>query len=130
MLEMLESQVLTKVKYGFSGKLKEKYPKINFTTSDMNNDNSVFPTVYIHEMPGAESGNDTESNKINAVLSSFQIEVTSNVSQNDAATVMNEVVRIMKEMRFSLIGWPEFQNTSVYRKVARFRRMIADDDKI
>ena len=80
-------------------------------------------------MPGMETGEDLQGDTINAVWSSFQIEVTTNAKMNDAKEVMNEVVRIMKTMRFQVISTPEFQSTdSTYRRVARFRRMIADDD--
>ena len=129
MLDMLESQVITRIKTQFSQKLKDRYPNLNFTNSNRVDTAPAFPTVYIHEMPGMEEGADTEGNVINAVLCSFQIEVTTNTNQLEAKEVMNEVLRIMKKMRFQVISMPEFRNTnSVYRSVARFRRMIADKD--
>ena len=129
MLDMLESQVLTRIKYSFPQKLKDKYPNLTFTNSDRNEGNAKFPTVYIHEMPSAESGADMEGDEINAVLSAFQIEVTTNTSQSEAKTVLDEVVKIMKKLRYQVISLPEFQNTtSTYRSVARFRRTIAEDD--
>ena len=80
-------------------------------------------------MPGAETGTDLQGDTINAVWSSFQIEVTTNTKMDEAKEVMDEVVRIMKTMRFQVTSMPEFQNTdSIYRRVARFRRMIADGD--
>lgn len=129
MLDMLESQVYTRIKAQFSQKLKDRYLNLKFTNSDRADTVPKFPTVYIHEMTGAETGEDLQGDTINAVWSSFQIEVTTNTKMNDAKEVMNEVVRIMKTMRFQVISTPEFKNTdSVYRRVARFRRMIADDD--
>lgn len=126
---MLESQVITRIKTQFSKKLKDRYPDLKFTNSNRADTAPKFPTVYIHEMSGAEAGANTEGNTINAVWTSFQIEVTTNTKMNDAKEVMNEIVRIMKTMRFQVIGTPEFQNTdSTYRRLARFRRMIADDD--
>ena len=107
----------------------ENFIHAKFTNSDRADTVPKFPTVYIHEMPGMETGEDLQGDTINAVWSSFQIEVTTNTKMNDAKEVMNEVVRIMKTMRFQVIATPEFQNTdSTYRRVARFRRMIADDD--
>ena len=80
-------------------------------------------------MPGAETGEDLQGDTINAVWSSFHIEVTTNTKMNDAKEVMNEVVRIMKTMSFQVIVTPEFQNTdSTYRRVARFRRIIGAGD--
>lgn len=129
MLDMLESQVITRIKTQFSQKMKDRYPNLKFTNSDRADTVPKFPTVYIHEMPGMETGEDLQGDTINAVWSSFQIEVTTNTKMNDAKEVMNEVVRIMKTMRFQVIATPEFQNTdSTYRRVARFQRMIADDD--
>lgn len=129
MLDMLESQVITRIKTQFSQKMKDRYPNLKFTNSDRADTVPKFPTVYIHEMPGMETGEDLQGDTINAVWSSFQIEVTTNTKMNDAKEVMNEVVRIMKTMRFQVIATPEFQNTdSTYRRVARFRRMIADGD--
>lgn len=129
MLDMLESQVDTRIKTQFSKKLKDRYQNLNFTTSDQSDTAPKFPTVYIHEMPGVETGADLQGNTINAVWSSFQIEVTTNTKMNEAKEVMDEVVRIMKTMRFQVTSMPEFQNTdSVYRRVARFRRIIGADD--
>lgn len=129
MLDMLESQVYIRIKTQFPSKLKEKYKNINFTTENKVDALPRFPTVYIHEMPGMETGADLQGDTINAVWSSFQIEVTTNTKQSDAKEVMDEVMKIMKKMRFQVISMPEFQNTdSIYRRVARFRRMIADDD--
>ena len=120
MLDMLESQVITRIKTQFSKKLKDRYPNLKFTNSDRADTVPKFP---------AETGEDLQGDTINAVWSSFQIEVTTNTKMNDAKEVMNEVVRIMKTMRFQVIATPEFQNTdSTYRRVARFRRMIADGD--
>lgn len=129
MLDMLESQVDTRIKTQFSKKLKDRYQNLNFTTSDQSDTAPKFPTVYIHEMPGVETGTDLQGDAINAVWSSFQIEVTTNTKMNEAKEVMDEVVRIMKTMRFQVTSMPEFQNTdSVYRRVARFRRIIGADD--
>lgn len=100
MLDMLESQVITRIKTQFSKKLKDRYPNLKFTNSDRADTVPKFPTVYIHEMTGAETGEDLQGDTINAVWSSFQIEVTTNTKMNDAKEVMNEVVRIMKTMRF------------------------------
>ncbi|MCU6748047.1 hypothetical protein OCV51_10355 [Faecalicatena acetigenes] len=129
MLDMLESQVYTRIKTQFPSKLKDKYKNIKFTTEDKVDSLPRFPTVYVHEMAGMETGQDLQGDTINAVWSSFQIEVTTNTKQSEAKEVMDEVVKIMKKMRFQVISTPEFQSTdSTYRRVARFRRMIADND--
>ena len=54
MLDMLESQVITRIKTQFSKKLKDRYPNLKFTNSDRADTVPKFPTVYIHEMTGAK----------------------------------------------------------------------------
>lgn len=121
--------VFTEVKTKGNKALQTDYPDIRFTTSNRAPTTAKFPTVYIHELPGVEQGSTLEGTSINAVLSSFQIDVTDNVSQNRVNEVMSEVVSIMKSMRFQVISMPEFQNTDdVYRATARFRRMIGAGD--
>ena len=129
---LISPTVLTKLKTDGEAKLKTKYPDINFTTVDrVASSNAQFPTVYVDEMAGAEQGADLEGQDINAVMSSFQIEVIDNVSQNRSNEVMNEIVGIMKSMRYQVIATPEFQNTSTtYRSVARFRRVVGKGDKL
>ena len=128
-ISKISSKVFTRVKSKGNKALKSTYPDIYFTDSDKTQTNPKFPSVYIHELPGVEKGQDLEGNSINSVLSSFQIDVTDNVSQGNVKVVMNEIVGIMKSMRFSVIGTPEFQNTdSAYRGTARFRRTIDWND--
>lgn len=131
-IALISPTVLTKLKTDGEAKLKTKYPDISFTTVDrVVSAEAKFPTVYLHEMPSTEQGADLDGTEINAVLSSFQIEVTDNTSQARANEVMNEIVGIMKSMRYQVVGTPEFQNTAtVYRLVARFRRIVAKGDKL
>lgn len=125
----ISSIVFTKVKVEVLKSLKNKYPNIYFTNSDRVQTDPKFPTVYIHEIGSTEQGEDLEGTSINAVLTTFQVDVTDNQSQNRANEVISEVVGIMKSMRFSVIAMPEFQNTeSTYRSTARFRRMIGQGD--
>lgn len=128
---LISPNVFTKLKTDGNA-LLTKYPDISFTTVDrVVSSNAKFPTVYVHEMAGAEQGADLEGQNINAVISSFQIEVIDNTSQNRTNEVMTEIVGIMKSMRYQVIATPEFQNTAtVYRSVARFRRVVAKGDKL
>lgn len=128
MLDIQET-VFSRVKNKYPAKLKTKYPNTFFTTSDRVAKDPKFPTVYVHEMNGKEQGRDLDGTKINAVLSTFQIEVTDNASMSNATEVMNYVVSVMKSMRYEVVTMPEFNNTpDSYRKVARFRRMVACSD--
>lgn len=127
----IETIVHSRIKAIVTSKLKTKYPDISFTTSDKVKDKPKFPNVYTHMLGSQEKGSDLENNTINGALASFQIEVTDNESQTRAKVVMNEVVSVMKSMRFSVIAMPESQNTDTsYRCVARFRRVIGNLDVI
>lgn len=123
-----ENLVFTQIKALFSEKLKEKYINLYFTTSNKVQATPKFPTIYIHELPSVETGNDLENTEINGKIAKFQIEVFDNQSQTRASETMTEVVRIMKGMRFSVNEMPYFDNTDTYRKVARFRRVIGNGD--
>lgn len=125
----IESIVFSRIKEKATSKLKTKYPDISLTTSDKVANNPKFPNVYVHMMGSKEIGHDLENITINGVLVTFQIETTDNKSQTRAKDVMNEVVRIVKEMRFDIIVMPEMKNTdSTYRCVMRCRRTIGSLD--
>ena len=125
----LESTIFTMIKAKFPAKLKNKYPNIYFTISNRTDTEPKFPTVYIHEMPGSEQGQDLAGTSINAVLAAYQIDILTNTSQREAKEVMSAVMEIMKGMAFTVISMPEFQNTDeVYGSTARFRRMIGAND--
>ena len=125
----VEESVFSRVKNKYPAALKTKYPDTFFTTSNRVAKEQTFPTVYIHEMQSQETARDLQQNTINAILATFQIEVTDNKSMSNATEVMNYVVSAMKTMRFEVLQIPEFNNNpEIYRKIARFRRVIADGD--
>lgn len=125
----VNQKVFSRLKNKYPTTLKTKYPNTHFTTSDRVSDNPKFPTIYVHEMSSSELARDLDGTRINAIQSSFQIDVFDNESISNATEVMNYVVSTMKTMRYEVTSMPEFSNTQdVYRKVARFRRVIADGD--
>lgn len=123
--------IMTRLKVEGNKALKTPYPDINFTDDIKSPTNPKFPTVLAIELPNTEQGNDLSNTTINALLYGMQIEVTDNEKQANVRDVMNEVLKIMKSMRFSVISTPEITYANgVYRSVARFRRMIASGDKL
>lgn len=130
MLEYLEPQVFSRIKYQFPASVKANFPNLDFTT-DGNQTNNItkFPQVYVHSMGGIETSKDLERTRINGMQATFQVDVTDNVSQANARTVINEVVKIMKGMMFEVSTMPMPSDYGgVYRYVARFRRNIDEDD--
>lgn len=126
---LVPSLVFTRIKDNFSPEIKATYnmKDNNFSTKKTRSD-AVFPFVYVHLLPAVEEGQDIEGNSINAGLFTFQIEVYDNHTHGRARSVMAEVVRIMKTMRFDVIAMPEVEDGETIRYVARFRRMIGSGD--
>lgn len=128
-LNNIQPAIYSRLKNKYPAALLQKYPDTFFTTSDRVSDNPKFPTVYIHELGSQEVGRDLDGTTINAVRSNFQIEVTDNKNMTNVSEVMNYIVSTMKTMRFEVVTMPEFTNTpDIYRKVARFRRVIGTSD--
>lgn len=129
---LVPSLVFSRVKADFSEKLKTQYGMTgtHFSTVNKSNTEPLFPFVYIHQLPTTEQGADLEGTTINAGLFAFQVDVYDSQSQARARTVMGEVVRIMKSMRFQVTSMPEFERSAdgTYRSTARFRRMIGSGD--
>lgn len=127
----IETIIYSRIKAHLTSKFKTKYPDISFTTSDRVQSKPKFPNVYVHLVGSPETGNDLENNTILGIDATFQIETTDNENQKRAKEVMDEIVSVMKSMRFSAMTMPEFQNTSsAYRCVSRFNRVVGSLDKL
>lgn len=126
---IIKPKVFTNVQKKGKEKLLKKFPNINFTTSDKSTAKPKFPTVYIKQMQGSAKGKDLEASAINATLSIFQIEVTTNTTQNDADIVADIIENIMVSMLYEPIGEPfADSNSDVYRNIARYQRIIGYND--
>lgn len=127
----IASIVFTRIKVEATEKLKNIYPSINFTTSDQVRTDPTFPNVYVKRLQGSERGQTLDGESVNAILSSYQIEVADNVSDRRAQEVADIVYSIMKKMRFECIGEPFPDNIEgVHRNVARYRRIIGYNDTL
>ncbi len=129
----LQSQIFSRIKNEFSEKLKTKYKMTasNFSTVGSSDTPAVFPFVYVQMLPFAEQGRNLEGTGINAVLATFQIDVTDNKSQARAKEIAFEILRIMKGMGFEVTAMPNFEDTSdTHRSTARYRRSISNGGKL
>ena len=125
----LENKLYSLIKYKATKELIEDFPNITFTSTDKASEVATFPTVYIHELPAMEVGNDLSNETINAVLETIQVDVYTNSTQKDAKDVMMVIASIMKSLRFDIGMMPEFNNGSAYyRTTARFSRVIGSGD--
>ena len=129
---MIPLMVFTKLKQNFSQTIKDKYnmKDTNFSTAGSSDTPAVFPFVSFKTLPATEQGRDLQGTSVNGALFTFQIEVYSNKTQNDARNVMSEIARIMKTMGFEIISIPSFEDTKdVHRMIASFRRPFGEGDK-
>lgn len=127
----IEVKVFSRVKNEGMSVLKEIYPNIHYTAENESDDSPVFPTVYIQELPSLEQGSGLSGNKIHAVLSTFQIDVSDNKTKTRAKDVMNQTVITMKNMRFEVVALPTYRKENgIWKGTARFRRIIGALDKL
>lgn len=127
----IETIVYSNIKAIVTSKFKTKYPEISFTTSDKLRNEPKFPNVYVHMLSSPEVGSDLSGDAINGIDATFQIETTDNQSYGRAKEIMNEIVGVVKKMRFSITVMPEMGNTdSAYRCVMRCKRIIGNLDTL
>ena len=126
----IQSIVFTRIKIEVTKILKNTYPDMFFTTSSKTLKQPQFPTVYVKRMQGSERGQTLDGESVNAILSTFQIEVTDDVSENRAQDVADIVCEIMKSMRYEMIGEPFLDDSDekVFRNIARYRRIVGGND--
>lgn len=127
----LSSKVFTRIKNEFSEKLKTKYKMTasNFSTVGSSNTPAVFPFVFVEKLESPEIGNDLDGVDTIGLRYAVRIHVSDNKSQNSAETVIYEIRRIMKSMRFSC-GTPIPQNTTngVRSYVLQCTRVVCGDE--
>lgn len=129
--ENIFPSIMTRLKVESKKALGSTFADLEITDEIVTPTNPKFPTILALELPNTEQGNTLENVDIAALMYGVQIEVTDNKKQANAKQVMNEVVKIMKSMRFSVVQMPEVTySQGVYRSVARFRRMIANGDNL
>lgn len=128
--KIIQPKVFTAIKTKVSEKIQTKYPNIYFTTSDKTLTNPRFPTVYLKKLQGTEQG-ETMEKDLNAIVSSFQVEVTDNTNEANCIEIADLVMDVMNDMGYSVLGDSVQDNTdSVYRNIARYQRTIAKKDVI
>lgn len=127
-VSMLEMQIFSQIVSKTATPLAI-YPNKNYTTVPASNTQAEFPNIYIHLLPLVEQGQDLAGRSINAVLTTVQVDVTTNSSQSDVRNISYEIVDVLKSMRFDIISMPEtFKEGDIYRATLRGRRMIGNGD--
>lgn len=129
--ENIFPSIMTRLKVESKKALGSTFTDLEVTDEIVTPTNPSFPTILALELPNTEQGNDLVNVDIVALMYGIQIEVTDNKKQANTKQVMNEVIKIMKSMGFSVLSMPEITYANnVYRSVARFRRIIANGDNL
>lgn len=126
----IESNVFTQVSYMLAERTDAPYPELNCTTVSQN---TVvhFPTLYLHELQPVEAGNDLLNESVNAVLSTIEIQVWSNVSEKDCKDIITAAVLEMNRLGYNVTMFPSVQTDSkIAWGAARFRRMVGSCDSL
>lgn len=126
----LEEKIFTQLDYMLTGKSDAPYPNLICTTANQNNV-TVFPTLYLHELAPVETGNDLDNQTINAVIETIEIQVWTNGTEEDCRKLISAAVLEMKRMRFNVTGFPDVQtDNKVAFGIARFRRVFGKGDPL
>ena len=111
--------------------MKKKYPALNCTTKSENGLPAEFPTLYLHELEPIERGQDLTNETVNAVLSTMEIVIWTNTTEDDCRKMLAEAVNQMKHLQFNIIGMPVVvTNDKISRGVIRCRRLVGNGDKL
>jgi hypothetical protein len=123
----IEPRVFTVVK----NRMRNGFPNVGFTTDNMKVEESKFPMVLIQELEPVEMGRDLDNVTVNAVLSSFQIQVFSKTAAENK-DIMSDAVLQMKKLRFNVTMFPIYTwnaDKTIRLSSARFQRVIGGGDR-
>lgn len=127
----IEAKIYTLVKARCFKQISQKFPHINFTTSDEVAENPEFPTVYICESSSKERDTDLLRTNVNSVLTVFDVKVTVDTDKQDVTKIMSYVLDAFKSLRFEMVSKSKvITDANMYYMTASFRRKIGSDDVI
>ena len=130
----IESKIYTIVKTRLLNALSSTYPKLLVTQQRKLNDEPCFPTVYIQMLNSPEIGSDLDNLTINAMLISFEVQIT--VSKEQGLSVLRKIQAAVtdnfKLLRFNVVARGEFtrETNDTYTSISRFRRVVGGNEEI
>ncbi len=112
-----------------------KYTPAVFTNTAKSFSETTNITVYIKQLDNPSMANDLDSTTENASNVTYEIHVYTKVSTGQTMTynlgVQKDVGNVMLGMAFNRVSSPiEINDSALYHTVARYRRVVADDDSI
>lgn len=125
---MLADTVWNMAQTTLKAKLQKKYPKLTVTNASMNDTPPGLPNLFVNQIDAAQTGQDTEKDRENAIISVIQLEASSNEGLTEARNIINDAGNILIQKHYSVISGPTQSNTSVYRMIMRLRRTIGNEE--
>lgn len=126
----IEETILTQLDYMLAQRQDAPFPNLVCTSANQNQ-LTAFPTMYVHELEPAETGNDLENQTINAVIETIEIQCWTNETEAECRRLMSAVILEMKRMRFTCTAFPNIQtDNKIAFGIARFRRIIGSGDTL
>lgn len=120
----LGAQIYSVIRVNVQQRLSSLYNNLNITNKSKSVGTPHFPTIYIHELPGTEVGQDLEGTSINGIMITFQVEVTTNEDEAEIRKIMGVVADEFKRMHFQTVSLLDIDDSGeVIRGIARFRRI-------
>ena len=128
----LENLTYAIVKTRCEKKLKTKYPKLKFTQEEQSDSATAsFPTVQVQALEPIEQNEDLERERMNTVLFTAQVTVTTNKSRSEALNVAQTVANEYKAMSFKLVPAPFVRkNGKLWTATLRARRSFDWNDRL
>lgn len=127
----LGKQIYSVIRANVQQRLLSLYNNLNITNKSKSVVTPQFPTIYIHELPGTEVGQDLEGTSINGVMITFQVDVTTNEDEAEIRKIMGVVADEFKKMHFQTVSLLDIDDSGeVIRGIARFRRIKGNEEPI
>lgn len=128
----IEKRTYAIIKTRCEKKLKTKYPKLKFTQEEQSDSATAsFPTVLVQALEPFEQNEDLECERVNTVLFTAQVIVTTNKSRLEALDVAQTVADEYKAMSFKLKPAPFVRkNGKLWTATLRARRPFDWNDRL
>lgn len=115
------------------GNTVQKWKTLKYARSLHELEATSLPCLLMRQIGSPQIGDDLMRISQNGVYSTFQVEVTSSVSYDEAYDIMNDAGDIFIQLGYSLIyGIQEIptESPSLWRFVARFNRVVGGQDTL
>lgn len=127
----IENKISQYITNNFSEEIKAEFPSLEFVTDEEKLGTASFPVVYMHLLPMAEVGADLEGKTINAVKTTYEVQVFSQTSKDVSNIIMWHILALMKKKSFTISSMPNtIKDQGLYRSIARMTRVIGSGDTI